>query len=645
MRWSGVALALLLAVAPALAQVQPGPPDVTGLASREEVAAAGDLTGAQRVLRFVQVSDAHVLDDDAPYPLRQEPVDNAGPPVEAAQRPQEEYTDEVLESIVRAINVLHAEDAFQFVINTGDNVDNDLENELMRFLDLWDGTATTTGPVSGLACVPDGQSTDLADTSHDVADRCTSLPEALAGNRTALAPGLPWYSAFGNHDALIQGNVNRNDQFDAVAADQGRHFLTQPDYVRMHFPALDACAGGSAADDFGHGYGNAGERLCDDDPDNDGYYAFDLSGVRFLVLDTVNDDFASSGGLQGVFNPQTMIGADVIGGYAEGSVDPAQGAWLDAEIAAHPDQLLVVFSHHTINSMFTNLAAGYCQGGQCLGDLLVAAGYRTGEGLEAQLAAQPNMAGWIGGHTHRHRIQPKGDGAFWNIESSSLIDYPQEARVVELWVTADGSKGFWLLRSFTHDFELSRSLELTDAQRVPAAAGADVDQDTLLWFDIPAGVRLKPMPPALRLEVRFAPDGNVSADTPFDLAFTATSLAGPLPPVEGQPGGTAFDLEVRAFLDGSPEAFGTIPLQAVDNGTVTGNLAVPALEAGTHSIRLHFLVRQWERDVWVPASEQEETHWFAAQPAALAKNGKDSPPLPAVALLGLAAALLLARRR
>lgn len=531
-------LALAILAIPALGQYQPVAAPGVGHVERTDLTEAGSLEGAQRVLRFVQVSDAHILDDDAPYPLRQEPLD---PFITAfstsAQRPQDEYTDEVLDSIVRGINQQHADDAFQFVLNTGDNIDNDLENELMRFLDLWDGTSTTTGPLSGLQCVPDGQSTGLDDTTHDVTDQCTSLPASLLANRTALAPGLPWYSAFGNHDTLIQGNVNPNPVFDAIAGSFGRKLLLQPDYVALHFRDGPPCSGGTEADDFGHGYGLAGERLCDANPDNDGYYAFDVNGVRFVVLDTINDDFATANGFaQQFLNTESLVGADIIGGYAEGAVDPAQLAWLRNEVATNGDKLLVVVSHHTVNSMFTNLADGSCAPGLgCLKDVLDAAGYGTGEGLTAELSQSPNVVAWMGGHTHQHRIEPKGADAhgFWNIESSSLIDWPQEARVVELWVTADGAKGAWVLTSFGHDFQPSKDLELTDPQRVPGAAGDPDDQDVILWFDVPAGVQLTPQPVQPRQwSLRMAdPASNATpaagqVGVPFNVTFTLRDLAG-----------------------------------------------------------------------------------------------------------------------
>ena len=91
--WVLAAVGLLLAPA-AVAQAGPAfqpaaPPDWSGYTVREELGAAGDLAGARRVLRFVQVSDAHILDDDAPFPLRQEPLDDyIGLYSTSAQRPQ-----------------------------------------------------------------------------------------------------------------------------------------------------------------------------------------------------------------------------------------------------------------------------------------------------------------------------------------------------------------------------------------------------------------------------------------------------------------------------------------------------------------------------------------------------------------------------
>lgn len=501
----GATFLLLMLSWAAVAQFQPvDGPDTSDVVVREDIVPAGSLEGAQRIVRFVQVSDAHIIDDDAPAPMRVEFLDPLGEPFTSAQRPQDEFTDEILDRTIRAINELHEEDALDFVINTGDNIDNQLENELMRFIDNWEGTHTTVGPVSQRTCVPDGQSSGVDDDSNDRTDQCTSLPEALAADNEPLARGLPWFSAFGNHDGLIQGNVPIEPTFNDLADRFGRTFIDQQQYVGMHFRAgtqcLEGAPTGDARDDHGHGFAFAKDRLCDDDPDNDGYYAFDVRGVRFIVLDTVNDDFVTGNeNLQGQFHPQQTAGFDLAGGYSEGSLDPAQFAWLLDEVDRHRDQLVVIFSHHTINSMFTEPTAAACCGpdGESLEELLTEAGYKTGAEIQQALADRPNVVAWIGGHTHKHNIEAKqvigaqGPG-FWNIESSSLIDRPHEARAIEVWATPDG-KGFLLMRGFTHDHEASRALAATDDQH-PDGSGDPDDQDVLLWFDVPAQARLTPQP-------------------------------------------------------------------------------------------------------------------------------------------------------
>lgn len=538
-------LTVILLIASVQGQFQPEW-DPANYLERAEIAHAGDAAVAERVLRFVQVSDAHILDDDAPYPMRQEILD---PYITAfstsAQRPHEEFTDEVLNAAIIELNELHAKDALSFVINTGDNIDNQQENELMRFIDNWEGTHTTRGPLSGLDCAPDGPYAPLDDTSNDVADKCTSLPAEVAANNMPLAPGLPWYSAFGNHDGMVQGNVPIQPTFQEIAGQSGRFLLDQPAFVAMHFENSRACNNGtplgSPNDDMGHGFGYAADRLCDESADNDGYYAFSHSGVRFIVLDTINDDFISANkNLQGMFTPQTTIGYDSIGGYAEGALDPEQFAWMKEEIESHPDELVILAAHHTVNSMFTDLAEGYCAPGVgCLADLLTAAGFVTGSELTSYLNTQPSVVAFIGGHTHQHKVEDKG--TFWNIETSSLIDRPQEARTIEVW--QEGNKGFLRLDRFGHDYQLSKDYLATDDQQSAEQDGAEKDRDVLLWFDIPASVALEPQPVAVRdLTITMTDNATIgenllvftAVDATTQTPVTGLTVTGSLTRQEGQ---------------------------------------------------------------------------------------------------------------
>lgn len=295
--------------------------------------------------------------------------------------------------------------------------------------------------------------------------------------------------------------------------------------------------------------------------------------------------------------------------------------------------------------MFTNLGSASCAPGVgCLSDLLHEGGYATGEQLTAELSAQPHVVAWVGGHTHRNRIEPKGAEAhgFWNIESSSLIDYPQQARIIELWVTAQGDKGFWLLQNFTHDVELSRQLERTDPQRVPEAIGAAGDQDTILWFDVPAEVALMPQPPRARLQphaMSVSSQGNVTvtvwftSDLPFDVSNLSVSLGvrrvGPVPSAEVEllPEGTPLQgMDGRFTTTFVDHEFRT--LVGLLNATGPDVMPLSTVVDLTPNVDLDYPLN--------------DIVCFKGRPNPPCGNGV--PALPFVALVGLALALAFRRR-
>lgn len=181
---------------------------------------------------------------------------------------------------------------------------------------------------------------------------------------------------------------------------------------------------------------------------------------------------------------------------------------------------------------------GHCAD-RCLDELLAEAGYRTGPQLVEALSAHPHVVAWIGGHTHAHHIEPKG--GFWNIETSSLIDMPQESRIVEVWLTADGQKGFFALKRLGHDFEVSRELAQGDPQADPDAAGGAEDQDVLLWFDVPGDVEVRPQPslPRFLVATQTSPDTAAVGEEATLRLHVKDSRFGV--PVDG--------LEVRASVD------------------------------------------------------------------------------------------------
>lgn len=432
------------------------------------------------LLALGHLTDMHVL--DAQSPARIEFLDrfkDPGSPLadqvpfDAAYRPQEMLTAQVAESMVQAINNLTGAPvtgrALDFSITTGDNTDNTQLNELRWQIDILDGAPVR--PDSGSTSKWEGVGgKDDYDTAYWHPDGTpflgsTDKPRGTYGFPTV--PGLlnrcrapfqtsglrmPWYSVFGNHDGLVQGNAPVPQLFslisqgvlkvtglplgvspadllariaagDAAAlklamtlgpaklvtADQRRRCLTQSEIIKEHFKTVGAPSG--------HGYT---QRNLDE---GNAYYTFDQGVVHCIALDTVNQN-----------------------GYADGSLDSTQFAWLQQDLIANSsryldqngnwvagggsDKLIVLFSHHTIDTLTNTIGPGRVTGTQ-ITDLLL---------------RFPNVVLWVNGHTHRNTVRPYArpsgaavGGGFWEVNTASHVDFPQQARVVELVDNGDGT--------------------------------------------------------------------------------------------------------------------------------------------------------------------------------------------------------------
>ena len=420
---------------------------------------------------FVQLSDMHVIDVQSPlrveYLDRYEDTDSTPGPglFGSAYRPQELLTAQVGDAMVRRVNALERGPVggrrIGFVVQTGDNSDNSQLNEirwnirildggpivpdsgdLTRFEGVMDGhTATYDVHYWHPHGTPEGKPKDLPRRDHGF----PVVPGLLrAARRPFRAAGLdvPWFTALGNHDGLIQGNVPEStSNLDAVAtgpiklisppagyspeqlegflrggdlagflqslADDGdpairqvtpdpkRRLLARADIVEEHFRTRGL--------PVGHGFTERNRA------DGTAYYAFTRGILRVIVLDTVNPN-----------------------GYADGSVDVTQLAWLQARLAEATDKLVVVCSHHTSSSM-DNLFIG--TGGDPTPRV-------PGSQVVAELLAHRNVIAWVNGHTHTNAVTPHKrptGGGFWEINTASHVDWPQHARVIEVLDNHDGT--------------------------------------------------------------------------------------------------------------------------------------------------------------------------------------------------------------
>jgi len=264
-----------------------------------------------------------------------------------------------------------------------------------------------------------------------------------------------------NVDSLLK-NLNLGPVLNAILAttgaarvvtrDRDRRILSRKQVVAEHF--------NTSTEPEGHGF-TPQNRI-----NGTAYYTFDVGAhIRMVVMDTVNPN-----------------------GYADGSLDKAQFTWLKNTINNSADKLVILFSHHTSGTMNNPLIGT----GGTLSSRVV------GSTLVKYLLTKPQVIAWVNGHTHRHEIIAHSNGSgggFWEINTASHIDFPQQARIIEIADNGDAT-----LSIFTtildhaapaavdyNDLDdplklaaLSRELSANDWQHIDTGTAADLNTELLV---------------------------------------------------------------------------------------------------------------------------------------------------------------------
>ncbi len=371
------------------------------------------------VTRFAHITDAHIVDEESPGRLTALAGLNA-----FAWRPHEKYSVHSLDGIIRVINRFHqAVKQVDFVLHTGDAVDNAQANELAWFIDCFEGKLID--PLTGRDDrLPEDRGPVLLDPHRPF--QAEGL--YLQGNH-GERPSISWYSAVGNHDRYAIGIFpilpslfgglhallpvsNRIGLFlptslvpdggiaygpitpaypgpppdvvlpSAVTPNPDRHFVTGNDFLNAHFNTM--------TEPNGHGFSESGETW---------YSVTPAPGVRLIVLDTSIPSITLPAGI-----------------YDSGAIVTRQLQFLvdQLDLSRDANEIVIVATHHPSFNILPSQGSAV-----------------NPEQFRDLLRTYPNVVAHLAGHSHRHRVWDRQ--GYLEFETGSIMDYPQEGRMLEIW--------------------------------------------------------------------------------------------------------------------------------------------------------------------------------------------------------------------
>ena len=410
----------------------------------------GPLPGDDYVLvaRLAHVSDAHVIDEESPARL---PFAKSLVPF--AWRPYERYSAQLLDGIIRAINRYHEfENTIDFVVHTGDAVDNHQLNELRWFLDVFDGKMID--PCSG----PDDRPPDRRGAPHLDAHTSFRAQGLYRRGVHGDGPSIPWYALAGNHERFalgvfpvvpsLLGDIhaplplpNRVGLFlppflDPLSSlayapitpakpglplqptlltqiwpNAARRYYTPDEFVATHFDTVTGPPG--------HGF-------AADHPGRTWYSVSPVPGLRLIALDSSRPAVACPAGF-----------------YPEGAINAEQMVFLRCELAAADDrgELVIVLTHHPSYRIHWTYGSAV-----------------STDEFRATLNRHPCVIAHLVGHMHRNRVL--SHGRYVEIETASTLDYPQEGRIVEVFKSdRDVQLRYWIFSHLPDDEELESTAD------------------------------------------------------------------------------------------------------------------------------------------------------------------------------------------
>jgi len=394
---------------------------------------SASVTNTAKLLHFFTMTDMHLVDKESPAQSIFAGYKGSN---SASYSPVMLYTTHVLDAAVQTVNAIHKQIPFDYGLFLGDATNNTQYNELRWYIDVLDGKLITPG--SG---------------NHAGADTIDyQKPYKAAG----LDKTIPWCQVPGNHDQFWQGAFPMSDSLrqacigenilafglipdnpieyvgaidgrtpygdimgvgpvgnfstppKVFAADPNRRSLSRQEWMSEFF--------NTSSNPAGHGFNQTNIN------NNFSCYSFEPKSnipLRIIMLDDLENA-----------NSSTLP-------TAQGFLDQARYDWLISELdkGQSEGKLMIIAAHAPIGVAPSSSPVGWST-----------SSYISDTELINILHKYPNFILWLAGHRHYNAVtsfksqdNTHPEQGFWEIETSSLRDFPQQFRTFDIIRNSDNT--------------------------------------------------------------------------------------------------------------------------------------------------------------------------------------------------------------